>query len=285
MTAGSPSLAVFSAALAAAAGWLSISGPTPREGMARIAKPASKTAEASWQSRVDRWKPRPAGRLRIATAAGGAIVAAWYAFLPALVISVATYVLLRRWRRRRQVSADQRQRARDVATLRALAAELRSGLAPGLALQAAGRSAGAARGIARRMLAAAAADALGGDPAEVFKADAEPGSPAAAVGAAWAVCQQTGARLAAPVARIAQGAAADLRIARETDAALAGARSSAHLLAALPIAGVVLGAISGTNSVHVLLSTSVGQLCLLLGIALDLAGLAWLDRLAAAGSA
>ena len=112
-----------------------------------------------------------------------------------------------------------------------------------------------------------------------------PASPAAAVGAAWAVCQQTGARLAAPVARIAQGAAADLRIARETDAALAGARSSAHLLAALPIAGVVLGAISGTKSVHVLLSTSVGQLCLLLGVSLDLAGLAWLDRLAAAGSA
>jgi tight adherence protein B len=162
---------------------------------------------------------------------------------------------------------------------------LRSGLAPGLALQAAGRSAGAARGIAQRMLAAAAADALGGNPAEVFKGDAEPGSAAAAVGAAWAVCQQTGARLAAPVARIAQGAAADLRIARETDAALAGARSSAHLLAALPIAGVVLGAISGTNSVHVLLSTSVGQLCLLLGVALDLAGLAWLDRLAAAGHA
>lgn len=242
----------------------------------------------SWAARAGRWKaaaPRRLGVIAVAAAVAGSLAAAWLAFIPTLVMSAAGYVLVRRWKATRRVSARQRQRVEDVATLRALAAELRSGLAPGLALQAAARSATAARGMARRMQLAAAADALGGDPAAVLNDAAEPASPAAALGAAWAVCAQTGASLAAPVTRIAQGAAADLRIARESDAALASARSSAHLLAVLPLAGIGLGAVSGTGSLRVLMTTGVGQLCLVLGVALDLTGLAWLDRLAAGSRA
>ena len=135
------------------------------------------------------------------------------------------------------------------------------------------------------MLAAAASESLGGDPARMLMDAAEPGSATAALAAAWTVSRRTGARLAAPVGRIAAGAAADLRIRREANAALAGARSSAHLLAILPVAGIGLGAVSGTGSIRVLLTTPIGQVCLAAGVALDLAGLLWLDRLAAAGSA
>lgn len=280
--AAAPSVALLTGCLAAGAGWLTFDAPT------RIALlPSPEVPDTPGQSRrsgTERWGAGSVRRVAIAAASGVVLIAAWFALIPTLTISAAGYVLLRRWRAHRRVSAQQRQRGEDVDTLRALAAELRSGLAPALALQAAGSSASAPRGIAARMLAAAAADAIGGDPAAVLSADAEPGSPAAALGAGWAVCRQTGARLAAPVARIAQGAAADLRIAREADATLAGARASAHLLAGLPIAGLGLGALSGAGSLHVLLATAVGQLCLLVGIALDLAGLAWLDRLAAAGS-
>ncbi len=274
-------VALLIAGLAAGAGWLWFDAP------ARIPPVHSAKTPVTpwhwWRSRTERWGAGQARTVAIAAVSGVALIAAWFAFIPALTLSASGYILLRRWRAHRRVSARQRQRGEDVVTLRALAAELRSGLAPALALQAAGSSAAAPRGIAARMLAAAAADAIGGDPAAVLSDAAEAGSPAAALGAGWAVCRQTGARLAAPVSRIAQGAAADLRIARETAAAMAGARSSAHLLAGLPIAGLGLGAISGTGSIHVLLATSVGQLCLLVGVTLDVAGLAWLDRLAAAG--
>ena len=107
----------------------------------------------------------------------------------------------------------------------------------------------------------------------------------AALAAAWSVCQRSGSSLAAPVGRLAEGAAAELRVEREADAALASARSSARLLAVLPLAGAVLGQLSGSGSLRVLLTTGVGQACLVVGVALDLAGLAWLERLADAAGA
>jgi tight adherence protein B len=134
------------------------------------------------------------------------------------------------------------------------------------------------------MLTAAIADKLGADAAQSLARAAQPGSAAAGVAAAWAVCQVTGASLAAPLTRIADAAASGLVLAREADAAFASARSSARLLAVLPVAGAGIGVLSGTGSLHVLLATAPGQLCLLVGAALELAGLAWLDRLAGAGA-
>jgi tight adherence protein B len=191
------------------------------------------------------------------------------------------------WRRRRSAARELRvhqlQDREDVQALRALAAELRSGLPPPDALRttAGGGSLG---GLRKRMLAAAVADKLGGDPAQALGEGAEPGSAAGGVAAAWAVCQVTGASLAGPVTRIADAAASALVLAREADAALASARSSARLLAVLPVAGVAIGSLSGTGALRVLVATAPGQLCLLAGVALEFAGLAWLDRLAGAAA-
>lgn len=220
----------------------------------------------------------------VGAAAGFAILAV-LSFVPTLVAAGAGYELMQRWRASRRVSALARQRVDDVNALLALAAELRSGLAPGEALRTVGAASSTGSVIGGRMLAAAAAESLGGDPARMLMDAAEPGSATAALAAAWTVSRRTGARLAAPVARIAGGALADLRVRREAEAALAGARSSAQLLAILPVAGIGLGVVSGTGSVHVLLATGIGQACLAVGVALDLAGLRWLDRLAADGSA
>ena len=203
------------------------------------------------------------------------------AVVPSLVFLVTCWL----WRRRRSAARRLRQEhlqdRDDVQALRALAAELRSGLPPTEALRTAG-SGGSPLGLRQRMLTAAVADKLGGDPAQALGAGATPGSAAGAIAAAWAVCQVTGAGLAAPVSRIADAAAAGLLLTREADAALASARSSARLLAVLPVAGVAIGALSGTGSIRVLVTTPPGQACLLLGAVLELAGLSWLDKLAQA---
>ena len=99
------------------------------------------------------------------------------------------------------------------------------------------------------------------------------------------MCQRSGSSLAAPVKRIADGAAAQLRVEREAEAALASARASARLLAVLPFVGVALAQLSGAGAARVLLTTGLGQACLAVGTGLDLAGLAWLDRLADAAGA
>jgi tight adherence protein B len=276
-----PVLAAAAVSLTAAAGWLMShgSGPASR----RLLRGADTPTWRAWAGRLRRARGVPA-------AAGVALVAALataaaFALVPAAVAAFSSVVVVRRFRAARRAREARRQRGEDVTALRALAAELRGGLPPASALRVAAKSPAPARGIRRRMLAAAAADSLGGDPAEVLARDAVPGSPAASLAAAWSVCRRTGTRLSAPVSRIANGAAADLRVAREADAALASARSSARLLAVLPFAGAGLGALSGAGTIRVLMSTGIGQLCLVLGVALDLAGLAWLDRLAGSAGA
>lgn len=232
------------------------------------------------------WRPTFGGPgWRLAAIAGGVGLIVIAGPVPGLVAGAVAFTLRRRVRAARRRRLARTVRIADLATLRAFAAELGSGLPPVVALRVAGGSAESAVGLRRQMLAAAAADSLGGDAAEVLRGGAGPGSPAAALAAGWSVCRRSGSSLAGPVHRIAEAAAADLRVEREAEAALASARSSARLLAVLPVAGAVLGQLSGSGSIRVLLATGVGQACLVFGTALDLAGLAWLDRLADAAGA
>lgn len=205
------------------------------------------------------------------------------AIVPSGVLIGCALVFRRRHAAARRQRALQQQARDDVQALRALSAELRSGLPPAQALRAAAGN-DPADGLRKRLLTAAIADKFGGDSVQALGSAAAPGSAAAALAAAWAVCQVTGASLASPVTRIADAAAAGLLLAREADAALASAKSSARLLAVLPVAGVAIGVLSGTGSLRVLFATGPGQLCLLLGTGLELAGLAWLDRLAGAAA-
>jgi tight adherence protein B len=216
----------------------------------------------------------------VAIAAAGVLLALTGP-IPASVMAIAGYALTRRVNAGRSRRLAREARVQDLAALRALSAELASGLPPAAAFRMVGGDPASAAGLRRRLLAAAGADSLGGDPADVLRAGSTPGSPAAALAAAWSICRRSGTSLAAPAHRIAESAAAELRVEREAETALASARSSSHLLAALPMAGVLLGQLSGSESLRVLFTTGPGQLCLMCGAALDLAGLAWLDRLAA----
>ena len=260
---------------AGAAGWLSVpalrhrSGATAGGGAARLRAAAGHAARHR-AARAAAWSAAPVALITTVAVLPGALV-------PALVGGLLSAAAARRWRAARRSRRRDAARDHDVRLLRALAAELRSGQSPTSAILAVARDADATD-LAAGLQAAAQTEALGGDPSAVLTGAS---GRAAALGAAWTVSRRTGAPLAAPVRRIADAAAADLRIAREVDAALASARSSAQLLALLPLAGALLGALSGAGSLQVLVTTGVGQACLLAGVLLDLAGLHWLDRLAA----
>lgn len=98
--------------------------------------------------------------------------------------------------------------------------------------------------------------------------------------ACWRVGAETGIGFAAVLDRLATTLRADIAHRAEVTAQLAGARSSARLLAALPIVGLLLASGLGTNPLHFLLGTPYGLACLTAGLALDTLGLLWTHRLA-----
>jgi tight adherence protein B len=78
---------------------------------------------------------------------------------------------------------------------------------------------------------------------------------------------------------VAQTARARRQQDRQVAALLAGQRATAVLLAGLPLFGLGLGAAMGLHPLAVILGTPIGEAVLLLGVVLELAGLAWTDRI------
>ncbi len=64
-------------------------------------------------------------------------------------------------------------------------------------------------------------------------------------------------------------------------AGMAGARTTATILAALPAAGVGMGELIGAHPVRFLLAGGAGGWLLTVGVGLVCAGLLWSDRIAA----
>lgn len=104
----------------------------------------------------------------------------------------------------------------------------------------------------------------------------------AALAAVWAVSERSGAPAATVLDRVEEDLRTTVRQQREIAAQLAGARSTAALLALLPLLGIGLGAAMGADPLFVLLGTPAGQLALLVGVGLDAAGLLWTSRIIAA---
>jgi len=154
---------------------------------------------------------------------------------------------------RRDESASWRHAVDAVA---ALAADLRAGQSTGVAL--------------------AAATALH-VPVTVGE---RAGIVAERVAAAVRVAESSGAPLADVLERLENHLRGVDRARATAAAQAAGARVSALLLAALPLAGVGLGGVIGVDPAPVLFRTRLGAACLFGAVSLQLAGLAWATRLA-----
>ncbi|MCI2959663.1 type II secretion system F family protein [Agromyces atrinae] len=96
-----------------------------------------------------------------------------------------------------------------------------------------------------------------------------------ALAAAWTVATESGAPLAACLRAIATSLRDIAEVQRELEVALAGPRSTARLVAALPVIAVVFGAIMGFDTVQVLFFSPLGLACLALGVALLVAAWRW----------
>jgi tight adherence protein B len=231
---------------------------------------AAARARAVATSLADHGARRAAGRLVAGCAAGAGW---WLGRTPVALAAVA--LALTGWRLLLDAIDRRTAVAGAVALLsavRVLSAELAAGSRPGAALSAAAGCGGA---HAATFAAAARAADRGDDAAVVLHGSAH----TAALAAAWALGQDTGAPLGAVLERVAADLSARADQRRAVAVALSGPRASTVVLAGLPAVGLSLGVAMGAHPGEMLLSTSPGRLVCCAGVLLDVAGLWWVRRI------
>jgi tight adherence protein B len=102
---------------------------------------------------------------------------------------------------------------------------------------------------------------------------------ATAVVAATRTAQELGAPLATMLDRVAESLAQDAEARDEVEAALAGPRATARVLAGLPMLGLALATVLGADPFDVLLGGGLGTTAGVLGVVLLLVGRRWTTRL------
>lgn len=131
-------------------------------------------------------------------------------------------------------------------------------------------------------VAALAAEVRAGRRPDAAMAAAGPGDMPTAVRAVWTLSEDSGAPVAIVLDRVEDDLRSRARQRQEVAAQLAGARSTALLLAGLPVVGIVLGAAMGAKPLATLFGATGGQFALLAGVVLDSAGVLWTARIVAA---
>jgi tight adherence protein B len=221
------------------------------------------------------WRVRLGGRIGCEVwclPAGCALALLGESVLP-LLLGLAAVPLTRRWLRLRE---GRRVRDRTVGQViemcTTVAGELRAGRQPCEALLAAVPG---VLGSAEASVTAAAR--FGGDVPEALRQAArQPGAEGLlGVAACWQVAADGGAGLAAGLERVAAALRAEREQTEELRAQLAGTRSTAGMLALLPLFGLLMGSALGAKPLWVLLHTPAGWACLVVGGLLEWAGLAW----------
>ncbi|GLW49064.1 membrane protein [Streptomyces sp. NBRC 14336] len=221
------------------------------------------------------------GRLRGEwwAAVGGVLLAVLGASVLPLVAGAVAVPLLRRARVAGQARGARERRGDAVIALcAALAGEVRAGRQPGEALLVAARESG---GLGDAQAAVLAAARFGGDvPAAVAVAARQPGAEGLrGLAACWRVAVDQGAGLADGLHRLEAALRAERDQRADLRAQLAGAKSTALMLAGLPVLGLLLGAVMGADPLRVLLHTGAGLGCLVAGGVLEGLGVWWALRI------
>ncbi|MCX5049972.1 MULTISPECIES: type II secretion system F family protein [unclassified Streptomyces] len=234
----------------------------------------------SWRDAAGELR-RIRGRLRAEWWAlfAGVVLAILGASVLPVVAGAAGVPLLRRVRLAGEARRERESRGEAVIALcGALTGEVRAGRQPGEALLRAAQDSG---GLGSGQAVVLAAARFGGDvPGALAVAARQPGAEGLlGLAACWRVAVDQGAGLAAGLDRL-EGALRSERDQRaDLRAQLAGARSTAVMLAGLPALGLALGTALGAHPLHVLLHTGAGLGCLLAGGLLEGLGMRWAMRI------
>ncbi|WP_030677871.1 type II secretion system F family protein [Streptomyces sp. NRRL B-1347] len=262
-----------------------------RRARAALAAPGSVVPGSAWRRAAAGARERLAGRVgpEAWVLVGGLAVAILGESVVPLVAGAVGVPLAGRLRRAREARRERERRADAVIALcGALAGEVRAGRQPGEALRTAteatepmaiGRATGRELGGERAGVLAAAR--FGGDvPGALREAAREPGGEGLlGLAACWRVAVDRGAGLATGLERLEGALRAERDQRSDLRAQLAGARSTAVLLAGLPALGLLMGAALGARPLRVLLHTGAGFGCLLVGGLLEGAGAWWALRI------
>ncbi|MGY1615184.1 type II secretion system F family protein [Geodermatophilus sp. SYSU D00691] len=219
--------------------------------------------------------PGPRSAPVLAAAVAAVVAALASTPLVAVLAGCCAALAARAAESRRRTVRRETELAAVTQALGALVAELRSGRPPDVAAAAAARSCGDG------VLADAFVRAVRDPPAR----RAPPPGPAEAaldrLAAAVRLSRSTGAALSDVVVAVEDDLRARARRQLELRSAVAGPRASAALLAGLPLLGLAMGSGIGADPWGVLTTTGPGQVLLVAGVALEVAGVAWSRRLVA----
>jgi tight adherence protein B len=209
----------------------------------------------------------------------GVVIAVLGASVLPVVAGALGVPLLRRVRRAREARRARERRGDAVIALcGAVAGEVRAGRQPSEALLRAARD---SEGLGDAQPLVLAAARFGGDvPGALADAAEQPGAEGlSGLGACWGVAVDRGAGLAAGLDRLEAALRAERDQRDDLRAQLAGARSTAVMLAGLPLLGLGLGTALGANPLRVVLHDTAGLACLLVGGVLEGVGLWWALRI------
>lgn len=196
----------------------------------------------------------------------------------ALLVCLATAAV--RYRAARRTARGARQAGELQTAITVLTGELRVGAHPAAAFAAAAEETDGSVAVACRAVAARAR--LGGD----VVAGLRGASQVSVLSHQWdrlAVCWQLATEHGLAMAALMESAQRDiaerLRFCNHVRSAMAGARATATILAALPVLSVVMGQLIGARTLALLLGGHWGGWLLVGGTTLICGGLLWSDRI------
>ncbi|MEV4645214.1 type II secretion system F family protein [Saccharopolyspora sp. NPDC049357] len=215
--------------------------------------------------------PRPKRLLPLATGVAGFAVAGPAGSCAAIALALLAGRYFRESRdERRELALDDE----FAEAMRLLVAQLRAGAHPTNAAE--GAAAEAGPGVAALFRDLAATARLGGD---VSALDGRPRAPVRRLTRAWDLAERHGVALAELLDCLRRDVERRTGFRREVAAKMAGPRATAGVLTGLPVLGLGFGQAAGAAPLAVFGSGPAGQLLLLVGVALLIAGVLWSSRL------